>query len=220
MPAKKKSLIRVGVLGQGRSGLDIHCRYFKTASRKFQIVAVSDLLRDRRQRAEKEIGCATYANYRDLIARDDLDLVVVVRPKEVVRQRDVRHALQRRIVQELRVDDKQHGHVDFFPGLQPLFIKAKALDLDKIRTGLGRHDIVRRDARDRLVAVVGRVVVVILLIHGNGGVVQEVIDVVINQILKKQGIEFTTLRIRKVPSEFSCKVDHVRPLKTSLRIST
>ena len=76
MPAKKKSLIRVGVLGQGRSGLDIHCRYFKTASRKFQIVAVSDLLRDRRQRAENEIGCATYANYRDLIAREDLDLVV------------------------------------------------------------------------------------------------------------------------------------------------
>ena len=83
MPAKKKSLIRVGVLGQGRSGLDIHCRYFKTASRKFQIVAISDLLRDRRQRAENEIGCATYANYRDLIARDDLDLVVNALPSHL-----------------------------------------------------------------------------------------------------------------------------------------
>jgi len=30
---------------------------------------------------------------------------------------------------------------------------------------------------------IGRVAVVILLIHGNGGVVEEVVDVVINQLL-------------------------------------
>ena len=73
MPATKKAPIRVGVLGQGRSGLDIHCRYFKTAPRKYQIVAISDLLRDRRQRAATEFTCDTYADYRDLLARDDLD---------------------------------------------------------------------------------------------------------------------------------------------------
>lgn len=68
--------IRVGVLGQGRSGLDIHCRWFREVPRKYKIVAVSDLLRERRQRAEAEMGCDTYADYRDLLARDDLDLVV------------------------------------------------------------------------------------------------------------------------------------------------
>lgn len=83
MPAKKKSPIRVAVLGQGRSGLDIHCRYFKSAARKFEIVAISDLLRDRRKRAESEMGCATYADYRDLLARDDLDLVVNALPSQL-----------------------------------------------------------------------------------------------------------------------------------------
>jgi predicted dehydrogenase len=83
MPATKKAPIRVGVLGQGRSGLDIHCRYFKTAPRKYQIVAISDLLRDRRQRAATEFTCDTYADYRDLLARDDLDLVVNALPSQL-----------------------------------------------------------------------------------------------------------------------------------------
>ena len=68
--------IRVGVLGQGRSGLDIHCHWFGKVPGKFKVVAISDLLRDRRQRAAAEMGCDTYADYRDLLARDDLDLVV------------------------------------------------------------------------------------------------------------------------------------------------
>ena len=69
MPAKRKQPLRVAILGQGRSGLDIHCRYLKTAPRKFKIVAIADLLRDRRQRAASEIGCDTYTDYRELLAR-------------------------------------------------------------------------------------------------------------------------------------------------------
>jgi scyllo-inositol 2-dehydrogenase (NADP+) len=77
MPAKtKRGPIRVGVLGQGRSGLDIHCAYFRTAPGKFRIVAVADLLRDRRERAESELKCAAYADYKDLLVRDDIELVV------------------------------------------------------------------------------------------------------------------------------------------------
>ena len=83
MPAKRKQPLRVAILGQGRSGLDIHCRYLKTAPRKFKIVAIADLLRDRRQRAASEIGCDTYADYRELLARRDLDLVVNALPSQL-----------------------------------------------------------------------------------------------------------------------------------------
>ena len=44
-------------------------------------------------------------------------LVLVVRPEEVVRQRDVRHPFEGGILEELRVDDEQHGHVDLLPRL-------------------------------------------------------------------------------------------------------
>lgn len=76
MPAKSTGPIRVGILGQGRSGLDIHARWFAHSPRKYTIVAISDLLRDRRQRAKDELHCDAYANYKDLLARDDIDLVV------------------------------------------------------------------------------------------------------------------------------------------------
>ena len=77
MPANlKKGPIRVAILGQGRSGLDIHARWFTQSPRKFKIAAVSDLLPDRRQRAEAELKCDAYADYKDLLARDDIELVV------------------------------------------------------------------------------------------------------------------------------------------------
>ena len=82
MPIQKDP-IRVAVLGQGRSGLDIHCRYFKTVPHKYQIVAVADLLGDRRQRAQGEMGCDAYADYHDLLARSDIDLVVNALPSHL-----------------------------------------------------------------------------------------------------------------------------------------
>ena len=68
--------IRVGVLGQGRSGLSIHSRWFEQSPRKYRIVAVADLLAERRQYAQEHFGADVYRDYQDLLARDDLDLVV------------------------------------------------------------------------------------------------------------------------------------------------
>lgn len=67
--------IRVGIIGQGRSGRDIHGVYLRTDDR-FRIVAVADFLEDRRQRAAQEYGCETYATHTELLKRKDLDLVV------------------------------------------------------------------------------------------------------------------------------------------------
>lgn len=77
MAAKKKTApVRVGVLGQGRSGLDIHCAWFRHSPGKYKLVAVSDILRERRERAQTELECDAYADYHELLARDDIELVV------------------------------------------------------------------------------------------------------------------------------------------------
>lgn len=67
--------IRVGIIGQGRSGRDIHGVYLITDPR-FKIVAIADALADRRKRAAKEYQCETYRDHRALLKRDDLDLIV------------------------------------------------------------------------------------------------------------------------------------------------
>lgn len=81
MPASRRSNratgpLRVGVLGQGRSGLSIHSAWFEQSPRKYKVVAVADLLSERRKQAEERFGCDSYQDYKALLARDDLDLVV------------------------------------------------------------------------------------------------------------------------------------------------
>lgn len=70
--------LRVGIIGQGRSGRNIHAEYLKNIPEKFQIVAVSDLLADRCERAAKEYGCATYQDYREMLQDKSLNLDLVV----------------------------------------------------------------------------------------------------------------------------------------------
>ncbi len=78
-----KGRIHVGILGQGRSGLSIHANWFVQSPRKYKIVAVSDVLKDRRERGETELGCDAYADYQDLLKRDDIELVVNALPSHL-----------------------------------------------------------------------------------------------------------------------------------------
>ncbi len=69
--------LRVAIIGQGRSGRDIHGAYFRSGlNDKFEVVAVAEEIPDRRERAKAEYGCEVYSDYRELLRRDDLDLVV------------------------------------------------------------------------------------------------------------------------------------------------
>src|SRR5262249_55531538 len=74
------SIIRVAILGQGRSGRDIHGAHLSKDAERYRIVAVADPLEERRQRAQAEYGCETFADHRPLLERDDLDLVVNATP--------------------------------------------------------------------------------------------------------------------------------------------
>lgn len=69
--------LNVAIIGQGRSGRDIHGNFFHSeANTKYNVVAIVDALEERRIRAKEEWGCDVYADYRELFGRDDIDLVV------------------------------------------------------------------------------------------------------------------------------------------------
>lgn len=67
--------LNLAIIGQGRSGRNIHGQYLLTDDR-FRIAAVVDALPERRERAAKEYGCDVYADYLELFGRTDLDFVV------------------------------------------------------------------------------------------------------------------------------------------------
>ena len=69
--------INVAIIGQGRSGRDIHGAFFRSAMNdKYNVVAVVDALPERRERAAKEYGCPIYADYHELFDVEGIDLVV------------------------------------------------------------------------------------------------------------------------------------------------
>ena len=69
--------LRVAIIGQGRSGLNIHGKFFLSDSNKVvEVVAVVDRLEARREKAKKLFNCEVYTDYKELFARKDIDLVV------------------------------------------------------------------------------------------------------------------------------------------------
>ncbi len=70
--------VRVAIIGQGRSGRDIHGQFFRcTANTKYEVVAVVDKDEFRRERALKEYpGCEVFESYTALYDRKDIDIVV------------------------------------------------------------------------------------------------------------------------------------------------
>lgn len=73
-----EKVLNIAIIGQGRSGRDIHGAYLKTDAAKelFRVVAVVELDEARRQRAKEEYGCDVYGDYRELFNRTDIDFVV------------------------------------------------------------------------------------------------------------------------------------------------
>lgn len=75
--------IRAGIIGQGRSGHNIHAAHMVTVPEMYKIVAVSDPLEEMRERAKKEFGCAVYEDYKEMAARKDLDIIVNASPSQL-----------------------------------------------------------------------------------------------------------------------------------------
>lgn len=70
--------LQVAIIGQGRSGRDIHGAFLKSeANLYFQVAAVVETDEARRRRAAAEYpGARCYGDYRELFGQTDIDLVV------------------------------------------------------------------------------------------------------------------------------------------------
>ncbi|MBQ7059621.1 MAG: Gfo/Idh/MocA family oxidoreductase [Firmicutes bacterium] len=71
--------LRIAIIGQGRSGRDIHGLYLQTESAKerFEVAAVVEEDESRRKRAEEEYGVPVYSSYQELFPyASKIDLVV------------------------------------------------------------------------------------------------------------------------------------------------
>ncbi|MDR2020561.1 MAG: Gfo/Idh/MocA family oxidoreductase [Treponema sp.] len=68
--------LNIAIIGQGRSGRDIHGKYILSDPGKYRVACVVDLIRERREKAAEEYGCPVFADYRELFGRKDIDFVV------------------------------------------------------------------------------------------------------------------------------------------------
>ena len=70
--------LNLAIIGQGRSGKDIHGKYYRSEDNQYYTVKyVVDADEFRRGVAEEIYpGCKTFANYEELFALDDIDIVV------------------------------------------------------------------------------------------------------------------------------------------------
>jgi scyllo-inositol 2-dehydrogenase (NADP+) len=75
--------LNIAILGQGRSGRDIHGAYLRTVPDRFKIATVVEPLPERALRARAEYGCEVLDDYRALFGRADLDLVVNATPSHL-----------------------------------------------------------------------------------------------------------------------------------------
>ena len=76
-------VLKLGIIGQGRSGRNIHTDFLRNVPQKFQIACVADVLSDRAERARAEYGCEAFTDYRQMLARRDLDLIVNASPSHL-----------------------------------------------------------------------------------------------------------------------------------------
>ena len=70
--------LNLAIIGQGRSGKDIHGVYYRSANNKYYNVKyVVDMDEKSRERAEQLYpGCKTFASYQELFGLKDIDIVV------------------------------------------------------------------------------------------------------------------------------------------------
>ncbi|MFC3767483.1 Gfo/Idh/MocA family protein [Paenibacillus sp. GCM10012303] len=76
-------ILKIGIIGQGRSGRGIHGKLLLRLAERYKIAAIADGIEERRTRAEQEYGCRAYATYEEMITNEELDLVVNASPSDL-----------------------------------------------------------------------------------------------------------------------------------------
>jgi predicted dehydrogenase len=76
--------VTAGVLGLGSMGMNWHCEQLQRVE-GLDLIAGCDPSEERRAEAEEKFGVETHADYEEMLARADLDLVVVATPSAMHR---------------------------------------------------------------------------------------------------------------------------------------
>lgn len=74
-----KESIKVGIIGLGRSGRDIHCNTLLKDS-KYKIIGVVDSIDERLAKAKEDLKCSVYKDYKELLVDKEIELIVVATP--------------------------------------------------------------------------------------------------------------------------------------------
>ena len=69
--------MKIAIIGQGRSGMDIHGKYFLSdLNKNAKVQYVVEEIEERRNIARDKFGCEVLSNYQQLFDKKDIDLVV------------------------------------------------------------------------------------------------------------------------------------------------
>lgn len=74
--SEQQNPLKVGVIGLGRAGWDIHVLRLRD-DKRFSVSAVNDLNDDRRAQAQTELGSEPFSNYDEFLKNADCELVIV-----------------------------------------------------------------------------------------------------------------------------------------------
>ena len=69
--------IRIGLLGLGRAGNGMHVSALKDRTDMYKVVAVCDLIEERRNSIAESFGCRAYASAEELVRDEEIELVVI-----------------------------------------------------------------------------------------------------------------------------------------------
>ena len=67
--------IKIGLVGLGRAGVGMHIHELESRKDKFQIVAVCDIIEERRNLWAEKLGAKAYASIEELVKDPDVELV-------------------------------------------------------------------------------------------------------------------------------------------------
>ncbi|WP_159888319.1 Gfo/Idh/MocA family protein [Paenibacillus puerhi] len=80
---EEKRIVKLGIIGQGRSGRDIHGQLLAQMTEHYRIVAIADSIPERQELAKQEYGCNVYSGWKEMVEQEELDLVVNASPSHL-----------------------------------------------------------------------------------------------------------------------------------------
>ncbi len=83
MTGSSREPMRVGIVGLGRSGWNIHARTLGRLGAQYKVVAVADPIEERRAEATAANGCRAYGDAAALVGDEEVELLVVATPSHL-----------------------------------------------------------------------------------------------------------------------------------------